>query len=131
MYDLAIQLKNKPGALAHMGKVLGKANISVEGGGVFVENGQAIAHFLFEDGELSQKTLEQAGIKVKAVKKVLIQKLNQEEPGQLGKIARLMAKASVNIEIMYSDHNNQLILVVDDFASAKVVSDKWKQDNEK
>jgi hypothetical protein len=46
----------------------------------------------------------------------VVQRLRQDEPGQLGKISRRMAEAGVNIEVLYSDHANQLILVVDDIA---------------
>jgi hypothetical protein len=35
-------------------------------------------------------------------------------PGQLGKITRRMFEAGVNIEVLYSDHDHQLTLVVDD-----------------
>jgi hypothetical protein len=31
MFDVAIQLANRPGALAEMGETLGKAGISLEG----------------------------------------------------------------------------------------------------
>ena len=47
------------------------------------------------------------------------------EPGQLGKIARRMADAGVNIEVQYSDHDHQLILVVDDLARAREVAAAW------
>jgi len=33
MQDVAIQLENTPGALAAMGECLGRAGVSVEGGG--------------------------------------------------------------------------------------------------
>jgi hypothetical protein len=33
--------------------------------------------------------------------------------------------AGVNIEVMYSDHDNQLILVVDDIGKARAVSREW------
>jgi len=59
---------------------------------------------------------------------VIVQRLKQEVPGQLGKIARRMAEAGVNIEVQYSDHINHLILVVDDIAKARVVSEKWLKD---
>jgi hypothetical protein len=39
----------------------------------------------------------------------------------------LMEQAGVNIKVMYSDHNNQLILVVDDLAGGTVVSEHWKK----
>jgi hypothetical protein len=50
MKDLTIALENRPGALAEMGAALGRAGVSIEGGGAWVVNGEAIAHFLFEDG---------------------------------------------------------------------------------
>jgi hypothetical protein len=51
MKDLQIELENRPGALAEMGEALGRAGVSVEGGGVFVVNGVGVAHFLFHDGD--------------------------------------------------------------------------------
>jgi hypothetical protein len=126
MRDLTIRLKNRPGALAEMGEALGKAGISIEGGGAFLVDGRGIAHFLFEDGDAARRALEAAAIEVLDDREVLIQRLNQDQPGQLGKIARLMGDAGVNIEVMYSDHSNQLILVVDDPIRGKAVSDAWK-----
>lgn len=126
MRDLAIRLENRPGTLAEMGEALGAAGVSVEGGGGFVVAGDGIVHFLFEDGNAARAALEAKGIEVLADKEVLVQKLNQAQPGQLGKISRLMAEAGVNIEVIYSDHQNQLILVVDDFEKGLVVSQKWK-----
>src|SRR5882757_1649892 len=127
MRDLSIRLEHRPGALAEMGEALGAAGVSVEGGGAFVVAGEGIAHFLFEDGVAARNALEEKGITVLADKEVLVQKLNQDEPGQLGKISRLMAEAGVNIEVIYSDHQNQLILVVDDFEKGQAVSESWRQ----
>ncbi|MBA3693398.1 MAG: amino acid-binding ACT domain-containing protein [Acidobacteria bacterium] len=126
MRDLAIRLENRPGAIAEMGEALGKAGVSVEGGGGFVFDGKAIAHFLFEDASAARQALEENGIEVLEDREVLVQKLNQEQPGQLGKISRLMAEAGVNIEVIYSDHQNQLILVVDDLEKGRAVSNAWK-----
>jgi len=125
MYDLSIKLDNRPGALADMGEALGKAEISVEGEGAFVVNGQGVAHFLFEDGNAAKSALDDAGIEVLDCRQVLVQRLAQEQPGQLGRITRLMAEANVNIEAMYSDHDNQLILVVDDAVAGAKVCEEW------
>jgi hypothetical protein len=46
-------------------------------------------------------------------------------PGQLGAIAAALAGAGVNIITQYSDHSNQLILVVDDAAKADSVTADW------
>ena len=112
--------------MARMGETLGAVGISVEGGGGWVVDGKGYMHFLFDDGETAREALEDVGIEVLDVREVLVQKLRQDVPGQLGKIARRMADAGVNIDVVYSDHANQLILVVDDFETGKAVSNAWK-----
>ena len=128
MKDLTIALENRPGALAEMEEALGRAGVSVEGGGAFVVNGVGVAHFLFTDGARARRALEGAGIRVLAERDVLVQRLRQGEPGQLGKISRRMAEAGVNIEVQYSDHDHQLILVVDDFEKGRAVSEAWMRE---
>lgn len=125
MKDVAIELKHEPGQLALMGETLGKAGISVEGGGGWVVDGRGVMHFLFADDAPVAEALTAVGITVVAERPVLTQRLKQDVPGQLGMIARRMAEAGVNIEVIYSDHDHQLILVVDDFEKGKVVSAEW------
>jgi hypothetical protein len=122
--DLAIALDNRPGALADMGEALGRAGVSIEGGGVF----EGIAHFLFVDTTAARAALDAAGIRVVAEHEVLVQKLRQDQAGQLGRIARRMADAGVNIEVQYSDHDHNLILVVDDLTRGRTVSEAWMND---
>jgi hypothetical protein len=130
MKDLTIALENRPGALAEMGEVLGRAGVSIEGGGSWVANNGAVAaHFLFVDGEAARNALEAAGIRVLAVRDVVVQRLRQDEPGQLGNISRRMAEAGINIEVMYSDHDHQLILVVDNYEKGKRVSEEWSRES--
>jgi hypothetical protein len=128
MKDLAIALRNRPGALAEMGDALGRAGVSIEGGGAFVVNGAGVAHFLFNDGAAARNALEAAGISVLEEREVLVQRLNQAQPGQLGKITRRMAEAGVNIEALYSDHDHRLILVVDDLEKGRAVSEAWTRE---
>ena len=128
MKDLTIALENRPGALADMGDALGRAGVSVEGVGAFVVNGQGVAHFLFKDGTAARRALEAAGIPVVAERDVVVQRLNQSIPGQLGKLSRRMAEAGVNIEVQYSDHDHRLILVVDDIEAARAVSEAWTRE---
>ncbi len=128
MRDLEILLENRPGALAEMGEALAHAGISIEGGGVFVVNGKGVAHFLFSDATAARNALERAEIRVLRESPVLVQRLAQDQPGQLGKISRRMADAGVNIEVMYSDHDHQLILVVDNLARGQQVSGQWARE---
>ena len=125
MDDLEIVLENKPGSLALLGETLGKHNISLEGGAVFNNGENGIAHFLVEDGESARQILHSAGITVVSTNEVLVQKLRQNMPGQLGMFCRRLANAGVNIITQYSDHSNQLILVVDDHQKASEISAIW------
>ena len=128
MKDLAIVLENRPGALAEMGEALGRAGVSVDGGGAWVMSGEGVAHFLFADGDAAVAALEAAGIRVLAQRDVLVQRLRQAVPGQLGLLTRRLAEAGVNIEVLYSDHHHQLILVVDDLAKGQAVSEAWMRE---
>ncbi len=125
MYDLSLILENKPGALAAVGETLGRAGVSVEGGGAWVVGDRGVAHFLVPDGTVARAALAAAGITVASVREVIVQRLNQDEPGQLGKFTRRLADAGINIETLYSDHDHQLIVVVDQPARARTVSEKW------
>jgi len=128
MKDLEILLENKPGSLALLGETLGKNNISLEGGGVFQNGALSIAHFLVEDAEKAKDVLQTAGIKVLKINEVLIQKLRQDVPGQLGMFCRKLADAGINILVQYSDHANQLIVVVDDEEKGKTFSEQWMKE---
>ena len=128
MKDLAIVLDDRPGALAEMGEALGRAGVSVEGGGAWVVGGRGVAHFLFEDGAAARRALEAVGIQVVEEREVIVQRLKQAVPGQLGLLTRRMAEAGVNIEVLYSDHDHQLILVVDDVARGREVSEAWARE---
>lgn len=129
MKDLAIALENRPGALAEMGEALGRAGVSIEGGGAWVVGGEGVAHFLFADGAAARQALEAAGIRVIAERDVVVQRLKQGVPGQLGRLTRRMAEAGVNIEVLYSDHDHQLILVVDNLSRAREVAAAWERES--
>lgn len=125
MKDLTMELENRPGALAEMGDALGRAGVSIEGGGAFTVDGRGVAHFLFHDAAVARRALDDAGIRVVAERDVVILRLRQGEPGQLGRLTGRMADAGVNIEVQYSDHHNQLVLVVDDVVKGRAVAAEW------
>jgi hypothetical protein len=133
LQDVEILLENRPGALAELGETLGRAGVSIEGGGAWVVTGpahnrQGAAHFLFANGEAARAAVEAAGIQVLSVRDAVRLRLNQEQPGQLGRITRRMSDARVNIEVLYSDHANNLILVVDDAARGREVAAAWMRE---
>lgn len=130
MYDIELHMTNEPGQLALMGETLGAAGISVEGGGMWVHDGVGVAHFLVADGEAGAAALTGAGLVVAAVRQVSLQRLDQDKPGQLGALCRAMADAGVNIQVLYSDHDHQLVVVGDDPETCAQVSAEWTRSAE-
>jgi hypothetical protein len=43
-------------------------------------------------------------------------------------LTRRMAEAGVNIEVLYSDHDHQMIFVVDDIERGRQVSETWTRE---
>ena len=128
MKDLEIVLDDRPGALAAMGAALAAAGVSIEGGGVWSVAGEAVAHYLFEDSAAARGALERAGFAVRRESDVVILRLDQETPGQLGTFAARLAAAGVNIEAQYSDHDHRLILVVDQPGLGHAIAGQWMRE---
>ena len=130
MQNISVQLENQPGSLALLGETLGKNGISLEGGGVFNCGETSVANFLVADGEAARAVLLIAGFKNILVSEVLVLKLRQGVPGQLGAFCRRLSESGVNIEVQYSDHANQLIIVPDDFEKGTKVAREWMVSNQ-
>jgi organic hydroperoxide reductase OsmC/OhrA len=124
--DLEVRLPDRPGALAEFGEVVARAGASLEGGGGCVVDGRGIFHFLVAGADDVAAALRDAGCDVVGVRDVITVRLAQNKPGQLGKLARAMADAGVSIECVYSDHDHELVLCVDDRAAAQRVVSAWR-----
>ena len=116
--DLTIVLENRPGTLAQLGEALGRAGINILGGCGFQSGGQGLIHLLVEDAERAKRTLQEAGVEVQDDRPVLVTSIN-DQPGELGKLARRIANAGVNIDLIYLTAGGQLVLGVDDPEKAR------------
>ncbi|MHA2225554.1 MAG: ACT domain-containing protein [Candidatus Hodarchaeales archaeon] len=118
MKDLTILLEDRPGTLADMGEALGKANINIEGACGFPCDGKGMGHVLVEDAAAARRVLEEAGTKVGEEQDVLVLEM-EDQPGELGKIARKIANAGVNINLIYLASRTRVVLGADDLSKLK------------
>ncbi|MFD7023823.1 hypothetical protein [Promicromonospora sukumoe] len=127
--DLEVHLPDRPGTLAGLGQALGAAGVSLEGGGVVTVEGRAVAHYLVHDGARALAAVTAAGIGPAAVHDVVLARLDQEVPGQLGTLARRLGDAGVNVLVQYSDHVGNLVLLVADvdLAACRRVVAAWSR----
>ena len=118
--DLTVKLEDRPGTLADMGEALGKAVINMDGiCGVHCEDETAI-HILVEDAGGARRALEASGIEVSDERDVLVLEV-EDRPGVVGSVARSIANAGVNIELVYLAANTRLVIGVDDLDKARAV----------
>lgn len=120
--DLTIYLDDKPGTLAAMGEALGAAHVNIEGicGFRCGEIGQV--HILVENADSAKRALDSAGFNVEEIREVLVKDI-VDRPGELGGIARRLAEANINLELLYLTASMDLVIGVDDTEHARRVLD--------
>jgi hypothetical protein len=119
--DLLLSLEDRPGALADVGEALGNAGINIEGLAGFAIEGRGVAHILVEDAAAARSALESAGIKVEGESDVLIADMTGDAttPGTMGRMARKVADAGVNLTFGYLATGNRAVIGADDLGKAK------------
>ncbi|HSR48417.1 MAG TPA: ACT domain-containing protein [Anaerolineales bacterium] len=116
--DLTIHLEDRPGTLAEVGEVLGKAGINIDGLCGFPSEGKGVLHVLVEDGARAKTALESAGVSVSGLRDVLLLEI-KDRPGAFGETARKIANAGVNVNLAYLATGTRLVIVADDLARAR------------
>ncbi|HYZ11901.1 MAG TPA: amino acid-binding protein [Actinomycetota bacterium] len=116
--DLTISLEDRPGELARLGEALGGAGVNIDGGCATTAGGGGEVHILVEDAAAARGALEGAGIQITSEREaVVVDAPNQ--PGELGRTARKLADAGVNIQTYYVATGDALVFVADDPAKAR------------
>jgi hypothetical protein len=116
--DLTVYLEDRPGTLSDLGEALGKAGVNIEGGCGVQDDGKETFHLLFEDAAAARQAIEAAGVKVQGERDVIVADV-ANSPGALGTIARGIADAGVNIELIYMASNNRLVIGASDLDKAR------------
>jgi hypothetical protein len=116
--DLTVSLEDRPGTMADAGEALAKAGINIEGICGFPVSGRGVAHILVEDAAKARKALQGAAIQVTAERDVLVLDV-ADRPGTLGQVTRKMAKAGVNLNLIYLATNTRLVIGADNMEKAR------------
>ena len=117
--NLTVVLKDEPGQLAELGQATGQAGINLLGMSALTGEGTGVINILVEDGPAARSALESAGMGVADSQEALVVNV-EDRPGTLGQLARELAEAGVNIELLYSTFSGvRVAIVTDDLASAR------------
>lgn len=116
--DLTVILEDRPGTLAEMAGVLGKAGINIVGGCGFPCEGRGVFHMLVEDAAGARRALQEGGFKVSRERDVLVREI-EDQPGVLAEVTRNIANAGVNVDLVYLAANTRLVIGADDLKKAR------------
>ena len=114
--DLTISVEDRPGGLAAIGEALGNAGVNIEGVCGVGLGDRGVIHVLVEDAGAARSALEGAGLMVEAEAEPLVSDISSDvnTPGALGRMARAIADAGVNITAVYIATNNRAVAVTSD-----------------
>ena len=112
--DFTIILEDRPGELARVGEALGNAGVNIEAVSGVVTDGRGVVHLVVEDADAARSAFAGAGIEVAGAADAWLMDIDDDQPGGLGRIARKLADAGVNIEVFYLAHGDRDVLVSSD-----------------
>jgi hypothetical protein len=119
--DLTIYIEDEPGALAHLGEVLGAGSVNIEGFcSVNRGGGDAEVHLLVEDATEAFDALSAGGIEIVSEQEVVVVPVD-DRPGVLGEVSRKLGAAGVNITLAYLATSTRLVFGADDLARVRSV----------
>jgi hypothetical protein len=115
--------EDRPGELARIGEAVGTAGVNITALAGLTGKGAGLIGFLVSDEAGARGALRAAGIEAKEVEAIKIALV--DEPGALGKAARKLATAGVNVELILStgiSHGKgALVLAVNDARKARTL----------
>ncbi len=114
--EFNVTLEDKPGTLARLGQIVGHARVNIEAIHGRSRDGQSFVSFVPKDPDHAARALDAAGVAYTTREVVIVRVL--DEPGMLGDVALVMAKAGINIDAVYVTTHGHIVLGVDDVDGA-------------
>lgn len=120
--EIIVETDDRPGIIAEMGELLGQARVNIRAAAAVAHGGLGYLHFVVDNADRALATLKVGGWKVRESREVLTVTID-DQPGELGRYARRLADAGVNITALYlageRAGEKELIVAVDDIAAAR------------
>jgi hypothetical protein len=113
MRDLVIHVVNEPGALARVAAAISDAGVNLAAA-TFVGSGEtADLHVLVKHAEATRRVLEPAGLSVMDEREVVVVDA-EDRPGVLADLARRVADAGVNLNLVYVATGTRIVFGAED-----------------
>jgi hypothetical protein len=116
--DLVVEVKNEPGALAKVAAAISDAGVNISA--VTCTGGSELAelHILVPHAEAVKHALAISSLAVTSEREVVVVDA-QDRPGELADLARKVALAGVNIDLVYVATRTRIVFGAKDLAGLR------------
>ena len=115
-FDLTIDIENTPGALADVAAAISDAGVNIAAATCIGTGKQAELHILVPHAEAARHLLAISHVAVTRERQVVVVDV-EDRPGVLADLARKVAKAGINIDLLYVATRNRVVFGAADVAA--------------
>jgi hypothetical protein len=117
-FDLTIDIENSPGALAEVAGAISDAGVNIAAATCVGPGDRAELHILVRHAEAARHLLAISHLAVSREREVVVVDV-EDRPGVLADLTRKIARAGVNIDLVYIATRNRLVFGSSDLAALR------------
>jgi hypothetical protein len=125
-FDLTIELDNTPGALAEVAAAISDAGVNIAAATCIGTGERAELHILVPHAEAARHLLAISHIAVSREREVVVVDV-EDRPGVLADLTRRIAKAGINIELVYVATRDRVVFGAPDIAGLRAAVEGPRQ----
>ena len=111
--DLVIDVENAPGALAEIAAAISDAGVNIAAATCLGGGQRAELHILVPHAEAARHSLAISGVIPSREREVVVVEV-EDRPGVLADLTRRIARAGVNLDLVYVATRNRVVFGADD-----------------
>jgi hypothetical protein len=108
-FDLVIEVENVPGALAEVAAAISDAGVNIAAATFVGDGGRAEIHILVPHPGAAKHLLAISQLAVTREREVVIVEV-EDRPGVLADLTRKVARAGINLDLVYIATRNRVVL---------------------
>ena len=120
--DLVIDIENSPGALAEVAAAISDAGVNLAAATCVGPGDRAELHILVPHAEAVKHALAISHVGVSREREVVVVQV-EDRPGVLADMTRKIARAGVNLDLVYIATQNRIVLGADNLAALQAAVD--------
>jgi hypothetical protein len=116
--DLVVEIENTPGALAHVAAAISDAGVNIAAATCVAPAERAELHILVPHAEAAKHALAISHVAITREREVVVVEV-EDRPGVLADLTRKIARAGVNLDLVYVATRNRVVFGAPDLAALR------------